>query len=144
MSNALAWVPQIRETGKVRNPYGEGVMYPIAPDDIAAVSALALTTPGHEGKAYSLTGEVAITAPQQIEILGRALGVPVEVVDLLPDDAVKDARARGLSEEIAEGLRDLYLNMRANRASFKDGTAHELLGRPLVEFEPWVRGALAR
>lgn len=143
MSNALAWVAQIRETGKVRNPYGEGVMYPIAPDDIAAVAALALTTPGHEGKAYALTGEAGITAPQEIEILGRVLDVKVAVVDVLPDDAVKDARARGLSEEVAQGLRDLYVNMRANRASFKDDTARALLGRPLLEFEPWVRKALA-
>jgi len=144
MSNALAWVPQIRETGKARNPYGEGVMYPIAPEDIAAVAALVLTTPGHEGKAYAFTGEVGITAPQEIETLSRVLGVHARVVDVPPDEAMADARARGATEEIAAGLRDLYVNMRANRAAFKDDTARKMLGRPLLEFEPWVRAALAR
>jgi uncharacterized protein YbjT (DUF2867 family) len=145
MSNALAWVPQIRETGKARNPYGEGVMYPIAPDDIAAVAAIVLTTSGHEGKAYPLTGETGFTAPQEIEILSRALGMHARVIDVPPDEAVADARARGATEEVADGLRDLYVNMRANRISFKDDTARKMLGgRPLLEFEPWIRSALAR
>jgi uncharacterized protein YbjT (DUF2867 family) len=144
MSNALAWVPQIRDTGKARNPYGEGLMYPIAPDDVAAVAAIVLTTPGHEGKAYALTGEVGLTAPQEIEILSHALGMHARVVDVPPDEAVAEARARGATDEVAEGLRDLYVNMRANRIAFKDDTARKTLGRPLVEFEPWIRKAVAR
>lgn len=142
MSNAFLWLAQIRETGSARNPYGDGLMYPIAPDDIAAVAALALTTDGHEGKIHELTGEVGLTAPQEIEIMGRVLGKPVNVIDVQPDVAVSDARARGASETVAAMLRDLYVNVRANRVTRHDDTARRLLGRPLMTFETWFRAAL--
>jgi len=139
MSNALTYVQQVRESGKVRNYYGDGVMVPIAPSDIAAVAAVALTTPGHEEKIYELTGEVAITAPEQIEIVSRVLGIHATVIDVQPDEAVADARARGATENVAAALRDLYVNVRANRVSQHDDTARRLLGRPLVTFEAWLR-----
>lgn len=141
MSNALAWLAQLRDTGSVRNPYGEGLMYPIAPDDIAAVAALALGGEGHEGKIHELTGEVGLTAPEEIRIMARVLGKPVTIVDVPPDEAVADARGRGASEEVATMLRDLYVNVRANRVAKHDDTARRLLGRPLMTFEAWFRAA---
>lgn len=142
MSNALAWLAQIRETGSARNPYGDGVMYPIAPDDIAAAAALALTRDGHADKIYELTGEVGLTAPQEIEAMARVLGKKVTIVDVPPDQGAADARARGASETVAAMLRDLYVNVRANRVSQHDDTARRLLGRPLTTFEAWFASAV--
>lgn len=56
MENTLSWAPQIIATDAVREPYPEGRSTPIAMDDIPRVAAVALTTPGHEGRSYPLTG----------------------------------------------------------------------------------------
>src|SRR6266487_2586036 len=50
-SNALSWVPQIRQAGIVRGVYGDGATSTIHEHDVAAIAALALvdadaSTPG--------------------------------------------------------------------------------------------------
>jgi uncharacterized protein YbjT (DUF2867 family) len=137
MSNALPRLAQLRETGAVRNPYGDGVMYPIAPADIAAVAALVLGESGHEGKRYVLTGEVGLTVPEEVALMARAIGKEPKLVDLSPDEGADDARKRGATEEVAAMLRDLFVNVRENRVAQKDDTARRLLGRPLMTFEAW-------
>ncbi|GAA4713731.1 hypothetical protein GCM10023215_65930 [Pseudonocardia yuanmonensis] len=56
MENTLTWAPEIIATGAVHEPYPEGRSTPIAMDDIARVAAAALTSEGHEGRSYTLTG----------------------------------------------------------------------------------------
>ncbi|HEY1957049.1 MAG TPA: NmrA family NAD(P)-binding protein [Polyangiaceae bacterium] len=143
MSNALPRLVQLRETGAVRNAYGDGVMYPIAPADIAAVAALALTEGGHESKRYVLTGEVGLTVPQEVAIMARAIGKEPKVIDLSPDEGAADARKRGAPEDVVAMLRDLYVNVRENRVAEHDDTARRLLGRPLMTFETWFAAAKA-
>lgn len=46
----------------------------IHPADIAAVARVALTEPGHHGRTYALTGPEPVTARQQAEAIGAALG----------------------------------------------------------------------
>jgi uncharacterized protein YbjT (DUF2867 family) len=139
MSNVLAWLPQIRESGAVRNNYGDGPMYPIAPDDIAGVAVVALTGQGHAGKAYDLTGDVAISAVQQIATMGSVLGRPIGVVDLLPDAAEQEAIARGIPAPMAAGLKALWVSVRAGKGAMHTDTARTLLGRPLMTFAEWCR-----
>ena len=55
-SNALQWVPQLRTGDRVRAPFGGVKVAVIDPYDIAAVAGRALTSAGHEGRTYRLTG----------------------------------------------------------------------------------------
>lgn len=55
--------------------------------DIADVAVRALTGTGHEGQAYWLTGPQALTLRRHIEVIGEAIGRPIEVVELAPEDA---------------------------------------------------------
>ena len=80
MSNALFWKGTIKGLGKVFSNYGDGKTTPIHPRDIAAVAVRALTSPGHEGKAYPLTGPQAISVAEQVRILSEAIGKPIEYV----------------------------------------------------------------
>lgn len=77
MSNTLSWAPAIRSDGVVRALYGTSPVACVDPRDIAEVAVRALTRPGHEGRAYALSGPEAITARQQTarlsEVLGRSL-----------------------------------------------------------------------
>ncbi|MFI9332182.1 SDR family oxidoreductase [Kitasatospora sp. NPDC052868] len=70
--------------GKERTMYvteGDPVSAMIHPRDIAAVAAKVLTTSGHEGQAYTLTGGEALSPQRQGEIIGEALGQEVKVVE---------------------------------------------------------------
>src|SRR3954454_19855447 len=54
-------VPDIAAHGELRLPLGATTMAPIDIDDIARIAYAALTTPGHEGKTYPMTGPEALT-----------------------------------------------------------------------------------
>lgn len=63
-SNALAWVPMIKETNAVHAPYGDAALPVVDPLDIAEVAAATLTEDGHSGRTYEITGP-APTTPRE-------------------------------------------------------------------------------
>jgi uncharacterized protein YbjT (DUF2867 family) len=71
-TNTLAWADQIRG-GVVRLPYGRAARSLIHERDIADVAVHVLTTPGHAGQAYVLTGPESIPQAELAAIIG-ALG----------------------------------------------------------------------
>lgn len=72
MSNALRWVPQLRYSDTISEPFADVAVAAIDTYDIAAVAALALTESGHHGAIYRLTGPEAILPADRVRIL--ALG----------------------------------------------------------------------
>jgi uncharacterized protein YbjT (DUF2867 family) len=86
MTNLLAAADGIRQAGAIFLPGSGAKIAMIDPRDVAAVAAVALTTDGHDGSAYELTGPAAVTfddvAAQLSSLLHRRVGfVPV------PDEA---------------------------------------------------------
>jgi uncharacterized protein YbjT (DUF2867 family) len=65
-ANALQWVPQLAAGDIVREPFADVPIAAIDPLDIAAVAALALTTPGHDGATYRLTGPEPILPADRV------------------------------------------------------------------------------
>src|ERR1700693_4204039 len=55
--------------------------------DIAEVAAIALTTPGHEGKIYPLTGPEALSMAEVAEKLSAATGKPMRYINVAPEQA---------------------------------------------------------
>jgi uncharacterized protein YbjT (DUF2867 family) len=66
------------------------------PRDIAGVAIAALTEPGHEGKAYEVTGPQARTNAEQVAILAETIGQPLRYVDLPADAARQAMLGRGM------------------------------------------------
>jgi uncharacterized protein YbjT (DUF2867 family) len=159
MSNALQWREAIRTTGEVQLPAADGPIVPISPRDIAEVAKLALldqTAPpfggtaargqapvvdgaAHAGKAYALTGELAITAREQLAVLSRVLGRELVCVPVAPDVAAANARKRGLPEAVVETLRKLWVSTEAGQAATRTSTFRELTGHAPESFESWAR-----
>jgi uncharacterized protein YbjT (DUF2867 family) len=138
MSNALDWLPTIREANYVLDPVGPGRMAPIDPADIAAVAAHALTTGGHEGKAYAITGAELFTVAEQVAILSGAIGRtltarPVATAEEAVAARFPDGAPPALAEAIVEGFR----LMRKDTAGHRTGTVEELLGRKPATFADW-------
>ena len=139
MSNALQWVPTIKTQGKVFNPSGDGKFAPISPHDIAAVAAVALTTDGHEGKAYELTGSELMSTRDQVRILSQVLGKPVECVDIPISAAAERMRAAGWPETLVEGMTDVWSRLLDGRGAFQTDEAEGLIGHAPQLFETWCR-----
>ncbi len=121
MSNALEWIGTIREGGYVLNPIGAGKAAPIDPADIAAVAALALIEPGHEGERYTLTGDEPLTVAEQVATLSRSVGFEIEVRFA----ATPEAALRSRYPDGAPSGREPSPNgARATRRRFRDRSRH--------------------
>jgi uncharacterized protein YbjT (DUF2867 family) len=112
MSNAKYWAHQVRATGQIRLPYLDAEEAPIHQQDIAdAAIRVLLDGPGngHDGRGYPLTGPESMTRRRQIELITEVTGVPIEAVDLTPDQARAEMRMRD------EGQRETLLAYWASR-----------------------------
>jgi uncharacterized protein YbjT (DUF2867 family) len=139
MSNALTWVGAIKAQGKVFSSYGEGKFPPVHPRDIAAVAVAALTSPGHEGKAYRLTGPEALTMAEQVQILSKATGRSIELVSLSIDAARGGMVKAGMPPMLVEALLDVAAWVRSGRAAEILPTVAQITGRAPLTFGDWAR-----
>ena len=143
-ANRLLWADSVR-TGVVRDPFPESHSALIHEADIAAVAVCALTSSGHLGATYSLTGPESLTVRQQVAVLGRVTGRPVrvEVQDL--DDYRRELTAafaaRGLgsvgSAEVVEA-RIRRLAALVDRPQATTETVRDVTGRPARTFAEWA------
>src|ERR1700747_2397244 len=139
MSNSLQWADTIKSQSKVFNPMGKGKTAPISPYDIAGVAAVALTCPGHEGKAYDLTGAELVSTPEQVEILSKVIGKPIDCVDIPVEVATERAIASGLPENLVRSLAELWVQVRKESYTFHTTEVERLTGQPAQTFETWCR-----
>jgi uncharacterized protein YbjT (DUF2867 family) len=112
MSNAKYWAHQVRATGQIRLPYLDAEEAPIHELDIAdAALRILLDGPGsgHDGRGYPLTGPESMTRRHQIALITEVTGVPIEAVELTPDQARGEMRMRD------EGQRETLLAYWASR-----------------------------
>jgi uncharacterized protein YbjT (DUF2867 family) len=138
MTNALDWLPTIREGGFVLDPVGPGRAAPIDPADIAAVAALVLAEDGHQGREYALTGDEALTVTEQVRILTAAIGRDIEVREVAtPAEAVRFRYPNGAPQSLADALIEGLTLMRADTAGFRTDTVNRLLGRRPRTFADW-------
>jgi uncharacterized protein YbjT (DUF2867 family) len=137
MSNALRWLPQLRDGDTVREPFADVPTAVIDPADIAAAAARALTQDGHGGRSYRLTGPQALLPAERAAILGEALGRDLRV-EALPDDEAR----RELSASMPGPMVDAFFEF-SRGGTYRDdqvgGEAPALLGRPLRTFGDWAR-----
>ncbi|MDJ1137048.1 NmrA family NAD(P)-binding protein [Streptomyces iconiensis] len=137
MSNTLEWADTVRTEGVVREAFPDAKSALIHEADIAAVAATLLTTESHAGQEHWLTGPEALTVPQQVSILGKALGRELRYVELSTDEIVAQWRATGFSDEDI----DFFLTMRTNPPHGEPRplpTVEDLTGTPPRTFTTWA------
>jgi uncharacterized protein YbjT (DUF2867 family) len=139
MSNALHWRASIRAQGKVFSNYGDGKLPPVHPRDIAAVAVRALTSDGHEGKAYPLTGPEALSMSEQVKILEDAIGQPLEYVPITDEAARKGMEQAGMPPCLIDALVPFAAFIRSGKAAHLCHTVEEVTGRPPLRFRDWTK-----
>jgi (4-alkanoyl-5-oxo-2,5-dihydrofuran-3-yl)methyl phosphate reductase len=140
MSNAILWWAEtIKSQAKVFNPAGNGKIAPISPADIAAVAAVALTSSGQEEKAYDLTGAELLSTPEQVGILSKVIGKPIECVDIPVEVAAERAIASGLPENLVRSLAEFWAELRKESPAYQTDEVERLTGQRAQTFETWAR-----
>lgn len=135
-SNALRWLPQLRQGDVVRAPWPNVPIASIDPADIAAVAAVALTGPGHEQTSPALSGPEPLTPGQQVDILAQVLRRPLRYQPLSDGEA----RTR-MAVDTPPPLIDAFFRFFTD-GEFDDSrvtdTVHRITGHPPGSFGHWA------
>jgi uncharacterized protein YbjT (DUF2867 family) len=117
MQNVVTFMaPTIKADGVFYSASDQSKVSHVDVRDIAAVAVKALTEPGHEGRAYTLSGPEALSYDDIAAELSRALGQTIRHVSLSP----VDLRAAMLAEGVPEGIVDRMLDL---ERFFREGHA---------------------
>jgi len=135
MTDAFRWKDSIRSEGVVRVPFGDLGIPVIDSRDTAAVAAKALSSDGHEGKIYTLTGPERLTRRQQVRILGEVLGREIGF-ETIPDAIAHEQLLRHMPAEMADALLDL--SKQGQRFSAVLPTVKEVTGQAPRTFQQWA------
>ena len=118
---------------------GEGKSAVIDPSDIAAVAVKALTSSGHDSKAYTLTGPQALSTAEQASTLSTIAGKKINYVDVAPEDARASMLKTGMPKAYVDGLMEAYALIRNDQTSTVTNTVEEVTGHRPIPFESWVK-----
>src|SRR5713101_6639314 len=124
-------VPMIVGKGAMFLPMEDARIASIDVGDIAEIAARVLTSSGHEGKTYPLTGPEALT---MTEVAGK----PTRYVNVPPEDARQAQLAAGMRPYLADALFELFAERRHGKEGKVWPDAATLLGRPPTTFDEFA------
>lgn len=140
-SNVLIW--RIKEQGALFLPVGDGKDTPTDPGDIAAVAVKVLSTSGHEGKIYELTGPELLSYAEMVQKMSAAIGKPLKYADVPEATAREGMLATGVPPTLADSMLRYFAGVKAGQIYPPTGTVADVLGRPARTFDEWVRDHMA-
>lgn len=136
MSNALRWLSQLRAGDVVSAPWGDVRIAAIDPCDIAAVAAISLSAPGHEGQSYRLTGPESLLPADEVRVLAKVLGRDLRF-EGQSDAEARAEMSRTLPAEYVEAFFRFF-----SEGEYDDSqvlpTVEDLTGRRPRTFEQWT------
>jgi uncharacterized protein YbjT (DUF2867 family) len=135
-SNALRWLPQLREGDVIRESFAGTPSSAVDPADIAAVAATALTDPRHAGQTYRLTGPELLYIADRVRILGDALNRPL-TLDPFSDDEAREDMAKTMPPEYVDAFMAFYVEGTLDESHVLP-TVEQITGRPPRTFAQWA------
>ncbi|GAC1643531.1 MAG: butenolide phosphate reductase ScbC [Herpetosiphon sp.] len=107
--------------------------------DIGAVAAKALTEPGYEGQAYTLTGPDPLNDDEVAARFSAVLGRPIKHVEVPMAATRQSMLSNGVPEWNVDGLVELWTFYGSGGAATVSPDVERLLGRPPRSFNDFVR-----
>ncbi len=137
------FVTAMADTIKADNAFylnaGDGKVSFVDTRDIASVAVAALTTSGHEGQSYTITGSEALSHTQFAAILSQVLGRTINYVDV-PEDTVRQGmQGAGMPEPTVNALLELYASYKAGQAATVSPAIEQVTGKQPISFEQFVQ-----
>ena len=139
MQNLLGSGGTIKEQGKFFLPLAQGKTVMIDTRDIGACVALVMTTPGHEGQSYELTGPEELGFAEAAERFTKVLGRKVEYVHV-PMPAYRQTLARFLTNEWhLNAVCELFQEIADGQDLHVTGTVQKITGKAPTSLEQFIR-----
>jgi len=139
MQNFLGSGGTIKEQGKFFLPMAQGKTVMIDTRDIGACVAVVMTTPGHEGQAYELTGPEELGFADAAERFTKVLGRKIEYVHV-PMPAYRQTLARFLTNEWhLNAVCELFQEIADGQDLHITGTVQKITGNAPTSLEQFVR-----
>jgi len=139
MPSYFRQVPSIVARGILALPMADARIASIDIGDIAEVAIAVLTTSGHEGKTYPLTGPESLTMAEVAEKLSAVAGKSIRYVDVPPEEAKAARLAAGIPPYLADGLDELFAERRNGKESKVWATIEEVFGWHPTSFDTFAR-----
>jgi uncharacterized protein YbjT (DUF2867 family) len=137
MQNFFTYFPP--RNGAIYLPWGNGTASFVDTRDIASVAAKVLTSDGHEGKIYTLTGPATLGIADIARILSEMTGREFKYVDV-PEAAARDGM---LQARVPPWQVDLVMELHAvnkqNRWSAVTSDIEKITGNPPTDFAQFAR-----
>ncbi len=119
----------VRDGDHLLAPAGEGHTAPVAWQDVADVAATVLTTSGHIGRSYDLTGPELLDWHGIAAALGAAMGRTITYVPVTPEDFAERLERAGRPPSLVEGMLGLFADIRTGRLTTRTETIAALTGK---------------
>jgi NAD(P)H dehydrogenase (quinone) len=138
MEDLLAFASSMSESAEVAVPAGHGRVGFVAANDVAAVAARVLTSAGHEGATYTLTGPEALRFKDVAARISAVFAREVDYTDEPPERARELLLASGLSQWQTDGNLELFDWIRQGGADTVTATVREVTGADPQPVEDWL------
>ena len=137
MQNFITYFPP--RDGTIYLPWGNGTASFVDTRDIASVAAKALTSGGHEGKVYTLTGPATLGIAEVALILSEVTGHEFKYVDV-PEAAARDGMLQaGIPQWQVELVMELHAVNKQNRWNAVISDIEKVTGTPPTDFAQFAR-----
>ncbi|MFD2250345.1 NAD(P)H dehydrogenase (quinone) [Pseudochelatococcus lubricantis] len=135
----LFWtIPDIAKSGKWFTATGDGATAYISRDDLARAAATVLASDSTGRTTLTLGGSKAYTTAELAELIGKAIGREIAVVQVSADDLAKGAEAHGVPAHLAGIIASGDVNVAAGRHAAITGDYKALTGLEPRPFEDWL------
>jgi uncharacterized protein YbjT (DUF2867 family) len=143
MDNLLGEAEEIQRTGEIRASAGSGRAGFIAATDVALAAAHVLTTDGHDGDTYVLTGPEALSYADIARRFSAVFGRRVDYADL-PAARIRDLLLEsGRTPWQADGDVERFDWIKQGGAATVTGTVREFTGADPRPLDEWLADARA-
>jgi len=137
MQNFFTYFPP--RNGAIYLPWGNGTASFVDTRDIASVAAKVLTSDGHEGKVYTLTGPATLGIAEVARLLSEMTGREFKYVDV-PEGAARDGMLQaGIPQWQVELVLELHAVNKQNRWSAVTSDIEKVTGAPPTDFAQFAR-----
>lgn len=129
---------RIRRTGSFGMPVEEAMVSIVDGRDVAAVASVALTTPDHFGRAYTLTGPEALTHEQIAGIIAAAAERDVGFSSCTDEEMLGWLVGAGWRRNVADVIIELYRSVRGGVREEVTADVLSILGHSARSFEQFA------
>jgi len=140
MENLLMNVATVQKDGAIYSPLGEARISTISVEDIGTVVAKILTTDGHAGNVYTLTGPAAVSYDEIAAALEKVIGKPVRYVKVPFEAAQQGMVNSGMPVWFAEDLIKIMKTWLEGGGSLVTPEVENITGRKPLALKEFFEG----